>query len=323
MTSNDPPGYTRGVHEITENVYAYLQPDGSWGRSNAGLIRSANTSLLVDTFFDAPLTRELLAALRPLTDETPIEIAVNTHGDGDHWFGNYELPADADIVSAESALEEMQAITPQVLAGLTESELPEPMRAFVRRVFGAFSFAQSNARLPSQTFSGTLRLTVGDTVVELIEVGPAHTAGDLLVHVPAARTVFTGDILFIGGTPIAWDGPVSNWIAACDRVLELNPEHIVPGHGSLTDIDGVRKVRRYLTWVWDEARQRFDAGMDPRVAAADIDLGEFASWLAPERIVVNVDRLYHEFDPERPVADKVAMFDAMAHYDQRRRDGWS
>jgi cyclase len=42
---------------------------------------------------------------------------------------------------------------------------------------------------------------------------PAHTRGDVIVHVPEARTVFTGDILFVGGTPIVWAGPLSNWIA--------------------------------------------------------------------------------------------------------------
>ena len=66
-------------------------------------------------------------------------------------------------------------------------------------------------------------------------LGPAHTAGDVLAWVPDDRTVFTGDLLFIGGTPIMWAGPVGNWLAACDRILEMDAENIVPGHGPMTD----------------------------------------------------------------------------------------
>ena len=57
---------------------------------------------------------------------------------------------------------------------------------------------------------------------------------------PDASAVFTGDILFIEGTPIVWAGPISNWIAACDLIEALDPTHIVPGHGPLTDLSGVR-----------------------------------------------------------------------------------
>ena len=103
--------------------------------------------------------------------------------------------------------------------------------AFFARCFGAFDFAGIELTPPEQTFSGELALRVGETELRLIEVGPAHTRGDTLVHVPGARVLFTGDILFSGAHPIAWAGPVSNWIAACDRILAMELETIVPGHG--------------------------------------------------------------------------------------------
>ena len=54
---------------------------------------------------------------------------------------------------------------------------------------------------------------------------------------------YTGDILFIGGTPIVWAGPLSNWIAACDLMLGLDADTVVPGHGPLTDAAGIVKPR--------------------------------------------------------------------------------
>ena len=68
---------------------------------------------------------------------------------------------------------------------------------------------------------------VGNKMAHLIEVGPAHTRGDTLVHIPGDRVVFTGDILFIGGHPIMWAGPTGNWLPAIDRILAMDVETIV------------------------------------------------------------------------------------------------
>ena len=190
-------------------------------------------------------------------------------------------------------------------------------------IFAPFEFAGIEERAPTRTFSGQLDLKVGDRDVSLIEVGPAHTAGDVLVHVPDARTVFTGDILFIEGTPIMWAGPVGNWIKACERILAMDVDTIVPGHGPLTDKAGVRAVADYLEHINREARARYDAGLDAETAARDIaasgGLGRFASWSDAERIVVNVDTLYREFSGDKTPPDAMALFDRMGrfYYDRR------
>ena len=129
---------------------------------------------------------------------------------------------------------------------------------------------------------------------------------------PADRVVFTGDILFIEGTPILWEGPVENWIRACETIETMDVDVVVPGHGPVTDRSGARAVREYLVYIRDEARQRFDAGLSAADAARDIALGSYASWSDAERIAVNVDTLYREFrgsDERTPV---VELFTRMA-----------
>lgn len=123
-----------------------------------------------------------------------------------------------------------------------------PTGEYLMQCFGAFDFDGITPKLRTTTFSGRMTRKIGDKTAELIEVGPAHTGGDTLVHVPADCTVFTGDILFVEGTPIMWAGPVGNWIAACDTILTLDCETIVPGHGPVTDKRGVEAVRNYLTY---------------------------------------------------------------------------
>ncbi|HEU4428433.1 MAG TPA: MBL fold metallo-hydrolase [Myxococcota bacterium] len=310
--------FEKGLHEIGRGLYAYLQPDGSWGWSNAGLIVDGGESLLVDTLFDLRLTREMLAAMRRAEPRAAARIAtlVNTHANGDHCYGN-ALVAGAEIVASAKTAEEMKHLPAAVLGGLVKSLGGDdsPLGRFVRRAFGPFAFDEvGETALPTRTFDGALTLRAGGRAVELIEVGPAHTRGDVIVHVPDARVVFTGDILFVEGTPIVWEGPVSNWIAACDRILALDADVIVPGHGPITDRRGALAVKAYLEYVSREARARFEAGLDAAAAARDIPLGEFADWGDRERIVVNVDTLYREFGAAHAGGDTLRLLRGMAEY---------
>jgi cyclase len=76
-------------------------------------------------------------------------------------------------------------------------------------------------------------------------------------------------------------------------------------------------VQRYLTYVRDQARARFDAGMDAVAAADDIDIADFRDWGDPERIAVNVETLYRELDPSRPEASVPELFLRMAAWAAR------
>jgi cyclase len=291
---------TATVVEAGDGCLAYLQADGSWGRSNAGLIVGDGASLLVDTLFDLACTRRMLDRFAEVTRSAPIDTVVNTHANGDHCFGN-ELVTSAQIVSSTATRDEMAHVPPSLLDGLVKD--PGPIGDVFRSFFGEFVFDDITLRLPDRTFDDRLELEVGGRRVELIEVGPAHTDGDTLVHVPDARVVFTGDILFIGGTPIVWAGPLSNWVDACDLMLGMDIDAVVPGHGPVTDKAGVAAVRDYLVWVDAEATARHESGLDAFDAARDIasavgahesfsELGEFG------RIAVNVEAVYRSLDPD-------------------------
>jgi glyoxylase-like metal-dependent hydrolase (beta-lactamase superfamily II) len=243
---------------------------------------------------------------------------MNTHGNGDHCFGNELLPSDAEVYATKAAAAEMRAAPPQLVEALKHADgLGPEFTAYIRRIFGPFRFDDVELRPPTSTFEGRLELTVGDRAVHFLEVGPAHTDGDAIVHVPDAGVVFTGDILFVEGTPIVWAGPFSNWLGACDRILALDAPTLVPGHGPVTDASGVHDVKRYLSYVRDESRARFDAGMDAEQAADDIDLRDFAGWGDPERIAVNVATAYRELDPALPELTRPELFVRMARWASR------
>ena len=142
------------------------------------------------------------------------------------------------------------------------------------------------------------------------------------MYVPDARTVYTGDILFIGGTPIVWAGPLSNWVAACDLMLGMDIDTVVPGHGPLTDKDGIVAVRDYLAFVDEAATARHAAGIDAWDAARDIarEIGaneEFGGWGEFGRIAVNVDTVYRTLDPAHVTPNVVEQFRRMAELERQ------
>lgn len=311
--------YEKGMLEVADGVWAYFQPDGGWGWSNAGLVTGDGLSLLVDTLFDLRLTAEMLEAMRRVTPAAAdIRTVVNTHANGDHCYGN-SLLATAEIVGSARCAEEMRHVPPSLMADMMEAAPGlGPVGEFLQRIFGPFCFEGIELKVPERTFEGELDLQVGKRTVRLLEVGPAHTAGDVVVHLPDEGVVFTGDILFHGGHPIVWVGPVSNWIAACDRILALTPTTVVPGHGPLAGVSAVADMKGYFEFLTREARPRYDAGLTPLDAARDIDLGPYEGWGEPERLVVNIHALYRDFGAELP-ADAVNMMGEMAALAQQPR----
>jgi len=312
--------YERGLHDLGDGLFAYLQPDGGWGWSNAGLITADDASLVVDTLMDGHLTRSMLGAMEPRTVRHPIRMAVNTHGDPDHCFGNALLPDGIEIWSTTKARDACLRSTPEVVAGTFASqEMGEDFARFARTRFGTFEMSAVTHRPPTRTFDGEATLDLAGREIRLLELGPAHTAGDAIVHVPDSDVVFSGDLVFANDTPLMWEGPVESWLAALDRILALRPRLIVPGHGPVTDADGVRDLAHYLQYVADEATARFEEGMGPDEAADDIDLSPFDDWSERERIAVNVHTVYRGLDPSLPSRSVPEQFVRMAGWAARHR----
>ncbi len=303
--------YRRGLHDLGRGCHAWLQPDGSWGWSNSGLITGSGTSLMVDTLFDLPLTREMLDGIRPVTDAHPLGTLVNTHSDPDHVNGN-ELVAsrDVEILASAAAAELMTQEALDTVAKV--KHLDGALGEFARHIFGPFELEGITATGPDRTFEGEESLDVGGREVRLIQVGPAHTPGDTLVHVPDARLLYAGDTLFIGGTPIIWAGPVERWIAACDLMLDLPVDTIVPGHGPVGAKPDVARMREYLVFVQQEAGKRFEDGLDVDAAIGSIELGPWAGLNESSRIAQNVVNVYAHRDPGREPVGRLDVIDRIA-----------
>jgi glyoxylase-like metal-dependent hydrolase (beta-lactamase superfamily II) len=221
---------------------------------------------------------------------------------------------DARIVASAAAADEMDEVPPALMHTFKDLDIGEDGNRLVASAFGPFTFDDIEPVAPSETFSGSMTIDVGGTTVVLEEVGPAHTAGDVIAWLPDARVVFTGDILFHDSTPIMWSGPIGNWITACRRIRALDPTVVVPGHGALADADGVLRAQGYFEWIEREVVARRDAGMTALDAAWDLDLGAYADWGDWERTIVTVDAIYAGLDPDHRRLNAVQAFQEMGRY---------
>ncbi len=311
-----PARYAAGLCEVAPGTYAWLAPNGGLGESNAGLVVGAGASMLVDTLWDHTLTAAMLQAIAPLLATAPLTRALNTHSDGDHWWGNAVLGADTQIVAGATAAAAMRDdVSPRevallagvfALGGRLPGGLGAPLREGAER-FAPIDFGSGRLRYPDRVFHGRARFDVGGRELRAIEVGPAHTPGDTIVHVPDVGVVFAADVLFIGVAPIMWTGPVDNWIAATELLLGLDADVYVPGHGPVGTRADVERMRDYWVWVRDGAREQHRRGRPAAVAARELlatGAGAWRDWDEPERILISLDAIFRGLDGRSPVAPR-------------------
>lgn len=290
------------LHELLPGVHAWVQPDGTWWVNNAGMVTDGDQVLVVDTCATETRTRRFLAAVQGAAPGRPIRLAVNTHQHGDHTYGNSLLPA-ATVLIGQRHMREGLAVDP-VIDGCPPFWQPVPDWGAITR------------RLPDIAVADRLTVHVGRFRVDLLHPGgPAHTTGDLIAWLPEQRVLFAGDLVFHGLTPLVFMGSVAGALRALDWLEELDPAHLVPGHGPLLTAGGIGPafdaLRRYYRLVLDTAEAGLARGVSPLDAARDCDLGEFAGWADAERIVPNLHRAYAELrggdvDVVAALADAVA-----------------
>ncbi|MEV7415710.1 MBL fold metallo-hydrolase [Streptomyces sp. NPDC089919] len=280
--------------QLADGVYAYVQPDGGWCLSNAGFVTGGGRTLLVDTAATERRSRWLAEAVAATGAPAP-SVIVNTHHHGDHTYGNCLFP-DATVLAHEDSRAE------QLDAGHQ-----------LHLIWPQTDFGDIRISAPSLTYRDALTVHVGESEVRVFHPGVAHTRGDSVVWLPRERVVFTGDLVFSGGTPFVPFGSLAGSLRALERLRELGARTVVPGHGPVTDASAYDDMERYLRFVGALAEAGRAAGRTPLEAARRADLGKFASWRESERLVANLHRAYAELagEPAGSRLDLVALLTDM------------
>lgn len=287
------------IEEVSPGIFAYIQLDGSWFLNNAGFIEGPDNVIAIDTLGTERRSRAFHAALRAQTDK-PVPLLVNTHAHADHTHGNFLFAPATAIVGHEHCREE-----------ILRANLATLKNAFPTADFGEITYVA-----PFVTFREQMTVYAGDLRIELIHTGPAHTTSDVIAWVPERKLLFSGDLVFNGGTPFAMAGSVAGWLESLALLRGLGVEHIVPGHGEVCGPEVFDTIEAYLRFVQETAARGHARGIPPLELARATDLGPFAQLTDPERIVGNLHRAYAELDgkPRGAPIDVPAAFAGMVAY---------
>ena len=268
------------ITEVSDGVYAYIQPDGSWYLNNTGFLVDPHGVISVDASSTERRTRAYLDAIAKITPR-PVRTLVTTPHHGDHTYGNC-LFTGATIVAHERCREEVIALGPPANTG----------------IFNEVEWGNLRPAPAFLTYDTGVTLWSGDLRCDVRYVGtPAHTTNDSIIWIPERSVLFAGDLLFNGGTPFLLLGSVAGSIQVLEEVIRpLGAETIVPGHGPVCGPEVIDDVLGYLRFISELAREGKAAGLSPLDAARQADLGSYAEWTDAERLVGNLHRAYLELD---------------------------
>ncbi|MEI5100964.1 MBL fold metallo-hydrolase [Streptomyces sp. PmtG] len=258
-------------------MYAYLQDRGGWCVSNAGAFIGDESVTLLDCTATETSARQLQDQIRAHTP-LPVTQIVLTHHHGDH-HGGAGIFAPATVIAHE-----------QTRNAILRDDLD------LRTIWPQTQWGNLPTTLPNATVTDRMTLHVGQLRVELLHVGPAHTAGDIVAWLPDQGVLFAGDLTFSGSTPFAFMGSIEGSIRALEQLRALDPEVVVSGHGPLTGAEIIDETADYLRWVQHLAAEGTAAGLSPLETAQRADLGPYQQLTEPERLVGNLYRAYTEAD---------------------------
>ncbi len=260
--------YDTGVIQTAAQAYAFIQPNGA---TNAGFIVSEEGVLVIDSLMTPALATRLLSEIRRVS-KAPIRYLVDTHYHGDHVFGNqYFVPAPiiGHVNCRQELIEKFDANMNRYTSGRPEL-IPE--------------LEQIRMTLPDVTFEDRMNIRLGDREINLIYLGRAHSAGDILLHLPQEGLLYAGDIAFHRILPAFPDGHITKWLDVMEETRKLDFDTIVPGHGPVGTKREFDEAKELMAHLHGEIRRGFDQGQSEEETAQGVDLGKFTSYLGQERI---------------------------------------
>ena len=291
MSSSAPEHSRPGpaeLHEVSDGVFAYIQPDGTWWINNMGVLVGQKHTIAIDSTSTEARTRRFKEAISSLTGN-PVHTLINTHHHGDHTNGNY-LFDSATIVAHERCREAILEDGKEGIKRLQSAGI------FVNPDGGP-DWGDIEPAPPFLTYTEGITVFVDDLRCEVSYAGtPAHTTNDSVIWIPERRVLFAGDLVFNGGTPFLLMGSVAGALEAVADLKKFSAETIVPGHGGVAGPQLIDDVLEYLNFVMDLAKKGHGDGIHPLELARNTDLGKFSGLSDSERIVGNLHRAYFELD---------------------------
>ena len=284
MTSDSRTGLVEVGRDAWAVIMSLIPPEG--GGPNAGFVLAGGQAVVIDSLLSPRFGEQLAEYVRQVTDKAPAYL-INTHGHGDHVFGNQVFAPAARVVAHRSVRETL----------LSQGEAM--VKSFAERFADVIpDIKDTKVLAPDITYCQHMTLHFDDRTVELIHPGVAHTEGDTLVYLPEDRLLYAGDLLFNHIFPPIM-GSSAGWIAAIEQIEAMDVDTIVPGHGFVATKRELGDLKQCIVELRQQVKQCFNRGLTAEEAVKQIDL-PYLQWPRAERLPLAVQTIYRELTSERP-----------------------
>ncbi|MGB6155364.1 MAG: MBL fold metallo-hydrolase [Castellaniella sp.] len=267
--------------KASEHVYYFQGASGMATRenkafmSNAGFVVTPDGVVAFDSLGTPALGQAMLDAIAKVTKQ-PVKQVIISHYHADHYYGLQAFKAaGVDIRAHKSG----QAI----LADQDETQ----ERLAQRRTDLSPWVNDQTVLTPADRWldfadGDTIRFSMGDVQFQLINMAGAHSPGDIMLYVDNDRVLFSGDLYFSGRIPYVGDADSKTWLKAMDRMLDLKPVMVIPGHGpaSTDTIKDMQLTRNYLLYLRKTMGEAVENMTDFETAYKDTDWSQFKDYPA-------------------------------------------
>jgi cyclase len=230
------------MQKVTSNVWT----DTTLRGCNPSMVLTDDGVVVIDT---PQLPTKAVAMREEAEGHGSIRYVINTEHHVDHIFGNYYFRSAGDIVHHQGVADNFMEVTPSLDSFDYAYEAVPTDDPAGKAIFPDRDTYFADPGRATITFTGDLTLTVGDHTFELLHT-PGHTPGQIAVHVPQERVVFTGDTIFSECQTWLMGSNVTEWLTALDRIAKLDVDWVVPGHGEVVTPQYLARQRtNLLDWV--------------------------------------------------------------------------
>jgi cyclase len=285
---------------LSGSVYALYGRGG-----NVGFFVGSDAIVVVDSQFE-DIAPGIVRQIRAVSDK-PIRYLVNTHHHGDHVGGNPVFRPFAVIIAQDNVRKYMLASPQEILRdypGRLEKARKagdaEGVQYLEERIAWAKNVKVEEIAAPVLTFGSEVKIHVGDETIDVWHTPPSHTDGDSVVYFEKANVLHMGDVFFHGVVPfidVDHGGSVKGYVSAIDAVIARVPANvtIIPGHGEVSDLAGLKDFRQYVADVLAAARAARAAGKSKEEFLKTVDLPAYRGLDGyPDRFRANCGAAFDE-----------------------------
>src|ERR1051326_9070798 len=263
--------------KLASNVYVWtdVHPTGLY-TTNDLIVVTANGVLVANGQKDPPTTKKMVGFIKTLNSQ-PIRYVVVASEHGDHSGGHESFPPGAVFISSPASQANLQA--------QARNDKPGRPKTIV----------------PTQTVADRSVLKIGATEVQILNLGRAHTGGDLEVYLPSEKILFVSEVFSNHLFPQMRAAPPKEWIQTLKKVQGVDAAWVIPGHGFIDDATVLKEelanYTKLMEYVVPEITHLHDAGVPASAALKQAKWAEYSSWPVFDRNgQVAVQRIYDEID---------------------------